>query len=221
MILTPFFSIEQANLCESILQNRIYYDKSGGYEDAERVKFLLKPYEDEVTVFDIVCLKATYVSKFSTLTHRDVLGAILHLGLEREKIGDIIVDNENIYIFIDKDIENYIICNLTKIKRSNVHFKIYTGFVKRNIQIQYQTKIVSSLRLDVIVASIGNISRKQAQILIKDGCVKVNHIPLEETSYLCDNDSAISIRGYGRFHFKGIVKQTKKERFVIEVGAYQ
>lgn len=221
MIVTPFFSIEHANLCESLLQNKIYYEKSGGYEHAERVKFVLKPYEDDEVNFDIVCLKATYVSKFGALTHRDVLGAILHLGLEREKIGDIIIENENIYIFIEKDIENYIICNLTKIKRSNIHFKLYSGVVEKTIKIKYQTKIVASLRLDVIVAAIGNISRKQAQILIKEGYVKVNHIPLEETSYLCDNDSAISIRGYGRFHFNGVVKQTKKDRLVIEVGAYQ
>lgn len=221
MIVTPFFSIEHAILCEQILQNKIFYEKSGGYEQAERVKFVLKPYDDDVADFNIVCLKATYRSKFATITHRDVLGAILHLGLEREKIGDIIIDNEAIYLFVDKDIENYMICNLTKIKRSNLHFKVHAGKVDKQINIIYQTKIVASVRLDVIVAAIVNMSRKQSQMMIKEGCVKVNHISLEETSYLCDNNSVISIRGYGRFHFKGVVKQTKKDRFVIEVGAYQ
>lgn len=221
MIVTPFFSLEHAKLCETLFQQQIFYEKYGGYENAERVRFVLKPYEDDIADFSIICLRASYTSKFSSIQHRDVLGAILHLGIERERVGDILVQDDWIYIFIDKEIENYIVCNLTKIKRSNVYFQRYEGELTYSPTILYHTKIVASLRLDVLTAAMANVSRKQAQDFIKAGYVKVNHIPLEESSYLCNNNSAISIRGYGRFHFKGVLKQTKKDRLVIEVGVYR
>lgn len=88
---------------------------------------------------------------------------------------------------------------------------VYEGEVTYEPKIRYEHKIVSSLRLDVLVSSFANISRKKAQELIRAGLVKVNHVILEETSYLCNNNSAISIRGHGRFYFNEIVKTTKKD----------
>lgn len=221
IFITPFFSPDQCAICESIFGKQIHYEVSGGYQGAERKRYVLVPYEDDEIDFHISTLKANYSSQFGRLKHSDVLGAIMNIGIEREKIGDLIVEDDAIIIFVDQDIENYIICNLTRIKRSSLHFSVYQGEVNYSPDIKYNQAIVSSLRLDVIVASLAKISRKKAQDLIRAGFVKVNHVVLEQISSLCNNNSVISIRGYGRFEFVEVQKTTKKDHYVILVGKYQ
>lgn len=220
VIITPFFSPDQTLLCERICGNQIQYQKSGGYAHAERVRFAFIPFEEEVE-FPIVILKATYASTFGLLTHRDVLGAFMHVGIEREKMGDILVNDHEIYCIIDQEIENYIVCNLTKIKRTSIHFAPCNKVEAIPTTLSYAHRIVSSLRLDAIIASLAHVSRAKAQSLIVAGCVKVDHVVLEQTSYLCNNNSTISIRGVGRFHFAEVIKRTKKDHYVIAIGVYE
>ena len=219
-ILTPFFSPDQISICEQILGKQVYYKIDGGYDGAERCRIAILPYEEDADM-KITCLKATYSSQFATLSHRDLLGALLNLGLERETLGDLLVKDNAIYIFGDSEIEHYIVCNLTKIKRCSVHFQPYYEKIEYTQNIIYKNLIVSSLRLDVLVSALVNVSRKKAQDFIRAGYVKVNHIVLDESSYLCNNNSVISIRGHGRFHFKEVIKRTKKDHLVIETGKYQ
>ena len=80
--------------------------------------------------------------------------------------------------------------------------------------------IVSNHRLDQIVASCINSSRSKAQALIKGGKVSLDHLPLEDCSLLCNNNAVISIRGYGRFVFRGLIKKTKAYHWVAEIGRY-
>lgn len=219
-IITPFFSPDQSAIVETICGNQIAFRKDGGYAQAERNRFAFLPFDEEV-IFPTVLLKANYSSTFSSIGHRDVLGALMNLGIEREKIGDIFVSNHDIQIIIDEEIENYIVCNLTKIKRNHVHFERSTNIIEHTSTILYSHKIVSSLRLDAIVSACTNVSRAKAQDFIASGRVKVNHVVLEQTSYMCNNNSAISIRGYGRYHFAEVIKRTKKEHYVIDVGVYE
>ena len=220
MIITPFFSPDQRVICERICGNQIAYRMSEEYEGVERVRFAFLPYEEDV-IFPNVILKATYASNFSTLTHRDVLGALMHIGIEREKMGDIIVNDHELYVIVDEEIENYMICNVTKIKRTSVHFTRCEQIAQAKQELRYSHHIVSSLRLDVIVASLARVSRAKAQQMIVAGSIKVNHVVLEQTSFLCNNNSTISIRGVGRFHFADVIKRTKKDHYVIDVGVYE
>lgn len=220
MIITPFFSPDQIAITKSLCGHQIVYEQNGGYEGAERCRFAFLPFSCTPD-FKIVQLKASYFSRQERLTHRDVLGAVMNLGLERDKIGDILVQDDHIYVFCDQYAANYIISNLMRIKRVSVHFEESEDVVEANSSIRYAHHIVSSLRLDALVASLAKVSRAQAQSMIMAGQVKVNHVPLEQTSYLCNNNSAISIRGYGRYHFKEVLKKTKKDHFVIDVGRYE
>lgn len=220
-IITPFFAPDQCAIVEKLCGTQVLYEKDGGYAEAERCRFAFLPYAEDGGIPLTLALRATYSSAFGKLTHRDVLGALMHLGIERETLGDLIVTDTEVIVFCDPEIENYLVCNLTKIKRCSLHFKPYEGIVTYRPDIRYETKIVSSLRLDAIVAVLTKSSRGKAQSLITSGQVKVNHVILEQTSYLCNNNSAISIRGYGRFQLKEAVSKTKKNRLVIEIGMYQ
>lgn len=223
VIITPFFSPDQIEIVKSLCGKQIQFCMDGGYAQAERcrIAFLPEGYSEDDVVFPIASLKATCSQQFASLSHRDVLGAFMNMGIERDKVGDFIVKDSEVIIIIDRDIENYIVCNLTKIKRSSVHFKPYQEVIEHRATIRYEQRIVSSLRLDTLVASLCHLARGKAQALIVGGCVKVNHVVLEQTSFLCNNNSAISIRGYGRFVFVEVKKSTKKQHFVIEVGMYE
>ena len=219
-ILTPFFSEEQAAIFKKIVGKMYEYIEYGGYEGASRVRFLIMPYEYDDIDMEIVCLKANVSKQYANITHSDVLGAVLNLGIEREKIGDFIIEEDSIMILVDQSIETYIIANLNKIKRSNVIFKRYDGNIVNEIKIEYHNIIVSSMRLDVIVSHIAHVSRAKAQMMIKAKFVKVNQVVLEEIAHLCDNDNVLSIKGYGRFIINDIVKKTKKDHFILEIGKY-
>lgn len=220
IVITPFFSPDQIRLCETICGKRITYIKDGGYDGAERCRFAFLPFDHEMTM-PIAILKATYASTQGNLSHRDVLGALMHLGIEREKLGDILVQDKTIYIIVDVVIENYIICNLTRIGRNTVQFQHCHEEIENRLKLRYQHYIVASLRLDVIVSALVCVSRRKAQDMILAGRVKVDHVVLEQTSFLCNNNSAISIRGYGRYHFAEVIKRTKKDHYVIDVGVYE
>ena len=115
IVVTPFFAPDECNICDAILGHQIPYRKSGGYQGAERCRYAILPYEDELADLKITILKTTYSPQFGKLAHPDVLGAILNLGIEREKIGDLIVKDNELIIFVDEEIENYIVCNLSLI----------------------------------------------------------------------------------------------------------
>lgn len=220
-IITPFFTPLEGKIAEAIMGKRIQYQKDGGYENAERCRYAIIPYEDEVYDLKVTGLKATYNTQFSKLTHRDILGAFMNQGIERETIGDIVVQDGTIYLYVDRDIEQYITCNLKKIKRCNVNFTLSNDRIVHQQAIIETTEIVSSLRLDAIVSALIHASRGKAQDMIRGGLVKVNHVVLEQNAALCNNNSAISIRGYGRFQFFEVVKMTKKDHCVIRIGRYQ
>ena len=221
VMITPFFTPEEARITQMICGKQILYQMAGGYPGAERVRFAFYPYEDDEVSFPTICLKATYATAFSTITHRDVLGAAMNLGIQRDTLGDMIIADGEIYLFADEKIENYICCNLTKIKRSSIHFQRSDKQIDHTVEKSKETRIVSSLRLDVLVSSLAHVSRGKASELIKAGLVKVDHMVTLQGSYTCKENSMISIRGKGRFIFDHIAKSTKKDHLVIEIQVYE
>ena len=99
----------------------------GGYDDAERVMFAMFPDymdEDEI-IFPIDAVRISYNSKFSSsLSHRDFLGSILGLGIERIKVGDILVYDGEALCFSDSSISQYIVSNLERVGHTKVTAQI-------------------------------------------------------------------------------------------------
>lgn len=218
VIFTPFLSVKEQEIVNQVVQGCHLYAE-GGYAQSEMKRMAISLYEDEVT-FPIVCLSDRFDPKYHKLSHRDVLGAIMNLGIERNVIGDIIVSENRIIIYVESEMQDYLMSNLTQVKRCSIVLKEYEKEVEKISNIEYRERIVSSLRADAIVASICNLSREKAKNLIKGGKVKVNQVVLEDYDYLCNNNSTISIRGYGRFILNDLEKKTKKDRMLIQIGKY-
>lgn len=216
--MTYFLSISEQSILQSMVPKNICLVFDGGYDQAQRkiACFIPEGYEG---FSDCVCLHATYNSKFKTLTHSDLLGCLMHSGIERSVIGDLIVQKEDLYIFCKEKISKYIIDNCKQIGKCTVHFEecldyIITENNKKEIHI-----MCSSLRLDSVVAQLSRCSRSEALKKIHAGFVKVNDVVLEQNLQLCNNDF-VSIRKTGRFQFKEVVSTTKKGRLVLNFDQY-
>lgn len=223
---SDFLNLNEQNIFHSC-NSELYcgYELYGGYDYAERQMIAFLP--DALMFraeYPVVCCKIEPLNhKFAdTLSHRDVLGSLMNLGIERSKIGDILVKDNQIFVFCHKNISNYIIEELTRIKHTSV--MIHTVDSEENPDIRPTLEacecIITSNRLDGLIASMCRISRSQAANLIKKGSVFINGKETLSSSYSLKPDEIISIRGIGRFRFGQAVGETRKGRIKVQYEKY-
>ncbi len=219
-IITPFLTPLEQSIAQGVIGKSMFVRFWGGYEEAEMKRMALSVYESEED-FAIIALRGSYVMKARRLTHRDVLGAFLHLGLKRDQIGDILVMEQEIIAFVRREMADFITTSLTRIAHETIRFSPYDGEIHYEANIIWHTYSVASMRLDCLVAACIHGARGKASALIKGKCIKVDHLPLEDCKHLCNNNCTISIRGYGRFAIKQSDRISRKGKHVIEIGTYR
>lgn len=195
----------------------------GGYADAERKMLGVFPdYVQSDDIEDGFPITALRISHSRTLSHRDFLGAFMSLGIKRELLGDILVSDSESFLILSLRMCDYVIQNVNKI--GNVGVKISgceLGEIKiPQQQLSNQTAIVSSLRLDCIVAALSNKSRADASKLVLAEKVSVNHQTASSVSKNVTEGDVLSIRSVGKFKIGAVVSQTKKGRYVLSYNKY-
>ena len=202
------------------------YEKFGGAEGAERVIIRFGS-EEELgysVPFPISIIKAEPISpKFADkLTHRDFLGAILNLGIERDKLGDIVIIDNVGYIFAIDGIAQYISDGLIKVKRTDVKADIISDLPSGELY-KTERRLVqaNSERLDALVAKVFSLSREDAQNLFKKGLVFADGREIDSASYIPKENEKISVRGYGRFIYVGPQSLSRKGKLNIAVDLYK
>lgn len=218
-----FISERKQAVAENYLKS-IYFENYsfyGGYENSERKVlglFFDEPCDDEFPVSPIV-FKFRICDK---LSHRDFLGALMSLGIEREAVGDILIEDGRCVVFVKTELKNYITSQIFKI--GNVGVRI-DEFNPSNLPcgrgVEENSYIVSSLRLDNIVAAITGLSREKTKALVFFGCVSVNFVPTQNVSQILNNNTTLTIRGKGKFVLDSILGETKKGRMRISVLHYR
>jgi RNA-binding protein YlmH len=194
----------------------------GGSSFSERKRALLFPdyYQVSQEDYQLVYYDIVYPSKFTTIEHRDVLGALMNIGVKRNKYGDILISGDKVQFVCAAEISGFIELNLTKIGKSGVKLL----HIKENELIEIKTDYderngtVSSLRLDVIVAEVYNLSRSKATPLIQQGRVKLNHKITDQVAREVIEGDELSVRGFGRSKLIAIEGMTKKEKWRIRYG---
>lgn len=196
--------------------------ETGGFLESESKRMIIAPsfYQIEKQDFEIEVIKIIYAKNFETLKHSDILGALMSLGIKRDRFGDIVESKGIFYMAVDAKIYSYLKDNLTKIKRSKVALQSTKEEIVATQEFKVQTYIVSSLRLDKMVATFYNISRAKAVSYIRSGFVKVNHKIVVEIHYLCNNMDIISLKKYGRIKFMDTSRMTKSNNYVVEGHRY-
>ena len=176
----------------------------GGYPDAERCLAAVGgESEPEKDQFPLTLLESPYNSRFSSITHRDVLGAYMALGLTRDCIGDIIIRNEAIYLCALETMADFICESLHSAGRVSLSF--------RKIR-----------ELSRIPPPEGSYFRgTEAAELIRSGRVKLNYLPIVRTDAPVSEGAMLSLAGHGRVSLRSIDGLTKKQRIGITFFRYQ
>jgi RNA-binding protein YlmH len=224
--MTDFLSPDLAFIFDRIAKEdgQVKIEKNGGFENAERVKLCFYPSFLDVIPFEehISVLQIDYNDKFNKLEHKDALGALMAMGIQRKKIGDIVVSESALQVAIDSSLESYLLASIDKIGRAGVKVKVVSTDSLFDKQIEYRKVVgtVKSIRLDSIVAMGLNLSRSESQKLIGSELVKVNHRVQINTSLELKVGDLISVRKHGRFIVESILGQTKKDRTRVELSFY-
>ncbi|MBR5479336.1 MAG: RNA-binding protein [Clostridia bacterium] len=210
---------ERAEIEKLHLPRHFFY----GGRDAERTfLFLLPDYmeEENFPVEEYLCVLSAKVP-FGNPTHRDFLGAILGLGIERECVGDIIVGEES-FIYLTRKIAPFVMQNLDKIGRLGVKLKEVSpsSVPEKNEPYEEVNVTVASLRLDALVSGAFNISRSAAVQGISAGLVSVNFLPCENTSQVLSEGDLISFRGRGRAKINSLGGISKKGRQFVNFHTF-
>lgn len=203
----------------------IEYVKFGGAEGAERVMIRFGSESDlgydlpfPISLIKVEPLSQKYAEK---LSHRDFLGAIMNLGIERDTMGDIVIIDNVGYIFVKEDMATYIADSLTKVRRTDVRSEVTETLPegelyrteRRNVQ-------ANGERLDALVAKVFSLSREEAQSLFKKRLVFADGREIDSTSYIPKPNEKISVRGHGRFIFIGTQSLTRKGKLNIAIDLY-
>lgn len=216
-----FLSAEQAILAQRFLENRrAEYRFFGGYDNAQRVLLGCFPDWTEEFNFPITAVSFTFRNS-DILRHRDFLGALMALGITRETVGDILVENGRAVVFLSSEIKNFVINNLDKIGATGV--TVREGFVEPLPETDALTEMsvtMASSRLDCTVAALCSVSRNTADELITGGLVAVNSVICEKTTKIICEGDIVTVRGKGKFIIESLSGRTKKDRVVLIYKKY-
>lgn len=192
----------------------------GGIDGCDRKMLGVFPLYDEIVndSFPIEAIELKYSNRVK-FSHRDCLGALMALQIDRCCVGDIVIDDEKTIFFVKKEIADFILLNLNKISRANVELDICRDkTIKKKQEYEVIEGTVSSLRLDCIVSLLTSKSRSVSAKLIQSQMIKVNYFDIENISYIVKPNDVIVIRGKGKFIIGSDMKTTKKNRIYVTVN---
>ena len=156
------------------------------------------------------------------MSHRDVLGTLMGLSLERKLIGDILKADDGFYVLVKDTVAELIIRELHRIRHTEVVVTQFTDIkevsINRSFTPHFST--VSSMRLDCIVAQMGNLSRASALKLIEGGMVFVNARQIFHNAQQLKEGDVISIRKYGKFRIVQIGELSRKGKIKLSYEQY-
>lgn len=229
---TDFLDLAQIELVQKFINkiNLQNYMSYGGFEQAERKMFVIYPEKFNSIVVEKNLSNIVQIIRIELpddlkgkYTHRDYLGAVVKLGVKREKVGDIIVDKEGADIIVDKDITKFLLENLsslTRFSKSKITVQNIEDLRPVEIRKEELEIIVSSLRLDNVISELGRCSRNKALDIINTERVFVNfQCETKKTKQIKIGDM-VTIRGKGRFFVKELLGQTRSGRTVIKIEKF-
>ncbi|KPU43997.1 S4 domain protein [Oxobacter pfennigii] len=218
---TDFLDPAQVMKASAIIKKigHVNYEITGGIANSERSMLVIYPggMDFQYIKLPISALYFRGNTKFEKLEHRDILGALMSLGIKRDKIGDIILSEDLNYILVSEDISNYIKINLTKIKHVGVsaEYADLKNVPQREQNFKVIAANVASLRLDAVLSAGFGESRSSIAKEIVSQKVKVNFEEVTDLNRLIKTGDVISLKGRGRIVLERIGSKTKKDRINI------
>ena len=222
---TAFLDPRQLELAEAALsrENAISYTVFGGYPEAERNLLYIFPAQHQEKLPELEAIQVSWKGPAGQIGHRDLLGAVMALGLKRDQVGDIILtDEQQAVVIIAVAQAAYISSNLTEVGQVKVVSEVIdiSSLPLPEDDGRDIKGTVPSLRLDA-VASLGfGLSRSRVVLLIKGGLARVNWRPVNSPSIQLKEGDQISLRGKGRLLLTAVEGETRKGRMHLRLKKY-
>lgn len=223
IVFSSFLTAEEAVMADNLCSKYcIPHTFLGGYAESER-KILAISSLDETQIekkCPIALLKIE-CAEMSSISNRDVLGALMGSGIRREMLGDIIIRQGVAAVFALNLISEFLIQNISTIGR----FKVKLTIADEQFEIppavfEHQRVTAASLRLDAVVSNVAHISRERASELIENGMVQINHIPSEKKTKEIHAGDCLVVRGIGKWIIDECGELSKKGRIVLRCRKY-
>ncbi|MFI3252240.1 MAG: YlmH/Sll1252 family protein [bacterium] len=200
--------------------NKINIEFYGGFTHSKKNRAFLSPKEFEVkSNFNLTVFKVVYNKKFTTIEHKHVLGTIMALGIARDVIGDIVVDND-IYFAVTNEIKEFVVQNLKVINRASVSLEetndsieIKENFIEREIT-------ASSLRIDLVVSNVYNFSRNQINDFFDQDYILLNNDIVNKSFKTVNINDIIICRKKGKFKIVNIINSSRNNKHKILIHIY-
>ena len=224
---SDFLNLNEQNIFH-ITKKELYTkaESFGGYDRAERQMIAFIPdalyYEFD---YPIKCIHIVpkYPKFAEKLTHRDVLGALMNLGIERNRLGDILCLEDDYYVFCDEDIFPFIMAELGKIRHTMVELSEEMDYrhLQANITLEEHYDMIASNRIDCIIAKALHLSRSQASEFLAAEKVFINGKCITNCNQSCENGAIVSVRGKARFIFEDCNSTSKKGKIRVKFSFYK
>lgn len=222
---TPFLSQAQQQTAERLMPvlghpRHIY---SGGYPAAERrvCAFFPQWQDEEDWTAPFSALRCTWRDR-ERLTHRDFLGAVLGVGIEREKLGDILVGQDSCDLLVFTELVPFLKQNLSEAGRAHLQVEEIPlpelAVPEKTVKVIHDT--VNTPRLDAVLSSGFSLSRGRAAEAIASGRVEVNHVPCLKGDKAVTQGDVLTCRGLGKCVVTGLGGQSKKGRTILTIERY-
>ena len=198
----------------------------GGYEGAERAVCVFLPGWQEPdeweTEGELAAIEAAYPPTGAELTHRDLLGGLMGIGLTREKVGDILVGDAAAQIVCLRDAAPILLSQFDQAGRYKLKLREIplASLSPAPAQVKLIHDMVAALRLDAVLASGFSLARGKAADAITGGRVSLNHRECLKPDKLLEENDVLTCRGLGKCVLKTVLGQSRKGRIMIEMERY-
>ena len=191
----------------------------GGYADAERKVIYFVP-EGKEPVYTDLCLLTSSVS--APLGHREVLGSLMSLGIDRKLIGDILISEKQVQIIAKKEISGFIVQNFLRAGRVKLSFEVsdVQNLLPPEKNIKEITGTIKTLRLDSVISLAFGISRSSAKEFIGASKVFVNDKNILKSDFSVKEGDKLTLRGKGKAFLKEVGDLSRKERIFVTIEKY-
>lgn len=218
IVLTDFLDENQQAILNSLSQYEVQIVYDGGFVHSEYQRAMIAPSENDFDEFKIVVFEIIYPKRYLELNHRKILGSLMNLGVMRKSIGDIYIHDGKAYFACTKEIAPFLSKSFNQISGVPIELKIVDETIEIIRKWEYRLVVLSSTRLDVVIAGAYHFSRKEALEIITAGDVSVHHQVCLNHSYLVKVNDVISVRHKGRIYINEIGGKTKNDRIHMRLG---
>ena len=189
----------------------------GGYPDAESAMLSVSPtyYVAEESDYPLCAIAFQYRSQ-KALTHRDVLGTLMSLGVRCDAVGDILCGEGLSVVFVRSEVSPFLCEQVDRIGGEGVTvIPAYSGELPIHVEYEPIRETIASPRIDSVVKALIHCARERAAEMIRFGLVSINHVPTDSITKAVAAGDTISIRGFGRYHIDQVGPETKKGRLAL------